>query len=115
MQVSASRVGCNRLPNVILYGPAVSPGRTVRSPGCVHWKGRGTRQGAIGLVIDRDYLEIGFPLDLSIYKLSWRGTLALRSAVSALNMAITSNLSHRDVDNITRQKTQGKDESETPG
>ena len=25
--------------------------------------GREARQGAIGLVIDRDYLEIGFPLD----------------------------------------------------
>jgi hypothetical protein len=24
--------------------------------------GRDTRQGAVGLVIDRDYLEIGFPL-----------------------------------------------------
>jgi hypothetical protein len=25
--------------------------------------GREAKQGAIGLVIDRDYLEIGFPLD----------------------------------------------------
>jgi hypothetical protein len=27
--------------------------------------GREARQGAIGLVIDRDYLEIGFPLEHS--------------------------------------------------
>jgi hypothetical protein len=25
--------------------------------------GTETKQGAVGLVIDRDYLEIGFPLD----------------------------------------------------
>jgi hypothetical protein len=29
----------------------------------LHRMGREARQGAIGLVIDRDYLEIGFPLD----------------------------------------------------
>ena len=29
----------------------------------LHRMGREARQGAIGLVIDRDYLEIGFPLE----------------------------------------------------
>jgi hypothetical protein len=29
----------------------------------LHRMGREAKQGAIGLVIDRDYLEIGFPLD----------------------------------------------------
>lgn len=29
----------------------------------LHRMGREARQGAVGLVIDRDYLEIGFPLD----------------------------------------------------
>jgi len=29
----------------------------------LHRLGREAKQGAIGLVIDRDYLEIGFPLD----------------------------------------------------
>ena len=29
----------------------------------LHRLGREARQGAVGLVIDRDYLEIGFPLD----------------------------------------------------
>jgi hypothetical protein len=29
----------------------------------LHRLGRDARQGAIGLVIDRDYLEIGFPLE----------------------------------------------------
>ena len=29
----------------------------------LHRLGRGARQGAVGLVIDRDYLEIGFPLE----------------------------------------------------
>ena len=29
----------------------------------LHRLGRQARQGAIGLVIDRDYLEIGFPLE----------------------------------------------------
>jgi hypothetical protein len=28
--------------------------------------GREARQGAIGLVIDRDYLEIGFPLEETV-------------------------------------------------
>jgi hypothetical protein len=27
--------------------------------------GRESRQGAVGLVVDRDYLEIGFPFDES--------------------------------------------------
>lgn len=31
----------------------------------LHRMGREARQGAIGLVIDRDYLEIGFPLEES--------------------------------------------------
>jgi hypothetical protein len=31
----------------------------------LHRMGREARQGAIGLVIDRDYLEIGFPLEPS--------------------------------------------------
>ncbi len=31
----------------------------------LHRMGREARQGAVGLVIDRDYLEIGFPLDES--------------------------------------------------
>ncbi len=31
----------------------------------LHRMGREARQGAIGLVIDRDYLEIGFPMDES--------------------------------------------------
>jgi hypothetical protein len=31
----------------------------------LHRMGREARQGAIGLVIDRDYLEIGFPLEQS--------------------------------------------------
>jgi hypothetical protein len=34
--------------------------------GFLHHMGRGARQGAIGLVIDRDYLEIGFPLEESM-------------------------------------------------
>jgi len=29
----------------------------------LHRMGREAKQGAIGLVIDRDYLEIGFPLE----------------------------------------------------
>lgn len=29
----------------------------------LHWMGRDARQGAIGLVIDRKYLEISFPLN----------------------------------------------------
>ncbi len=29
----------------------------------LHRMGRDARQGAVGLVIDRDYLEIGFPLE----------------------------------------------------
>ena len=29
----------------------------------IHRMGRETRQGAIGLVIDREYLEVGFPVD----------------------------------------------------
>lgn len=29
----------------------------------LHWMGREARQGAVGLVIDRDYLEIRFPLE----------------------------------------------------
>jgi hypothetical protein len=29
----------------------------------LHRMGREARQGAVGLVIDRDYLEIGFPLE----------------------------------------------------
>jgi hypothetical protein len=29
----------------------------------LHRMGRETKQGAIGLVVDRDYLEIGFPLE----------------------------------------------------
>jgi hypothetical protein len=32
----------------------------------LHRMGREARQGAVGLVIDRDYLEIGFPLGPSI-------------------------------------------------
>jgi hypothetical protein len=31
----------------------------------LHRMGREARQGAVGLVIDRDYLEIGFPLEQS--------------------------------------------------
>jgi hypothetical protein len=31
----------------------------------LHRMGREARQGAVGLVIDRDYLEIGFPLEES--------------------------------------------------
>ncbi|MGE3820981.1 MAG: hypothetical protein AB7I30_16335 [Isosphaeraceae bacterium] len=31
----------------------------------LHRMGREARQGAIGLVIDRDYLEIGFPLEVA--------------------------------------------------
>jgi hypothetical protein len=31
----------------------------------LHRMGRESRQGAVGLVIDRDYLEIGFPLEES--------------------------------------------------
>lgn len=31
----------------------------------LHRMGREARQGAVGLVIDRDYLEIGFPLERS--------------------------------------------------
>ena len=31
----------------------------------LHRMGREARQGAVGLVIDRDYLEIGFPLEAS--------------------------------------------------
>jgi hypothetical protein len=32
----------------------------------LHRMGREARQGAIGLVIDRDYLEIGFPLEETV-------------------------------------------------
>ena len=31
----------------------------------LHRMGRESRQGAVGLVVDRDYLEIGFPFDES--------------------------------------------------
>lgn len=38
-------------------------GRAGELKAFLHRMGREARQGAIGLVIDRDYLEIGFPLE----------------------------------------------------
>jgi hypothetical protein len=38
-------------------------GRAADPKRFLHRMGREARQGAIGLVIDRDYLEIGFPLE----------------------------------------------------
>ena len=42
-------------------GPARSKAQELRD--FLDRMGRDARQGAIGLVIDRDYLEIGFPLE----------------------------------------------------